>query len=130
MPLAITLPAPILSISPLLAAGVDAPAHRARESAAPAESEPPGGGSYIAGLQAAGLKDLTVEEIVALKIHGVTPEYIRGLSAAGLSNLRVQDYLAASVQGITPEFVQKIRSHGFKDLTLHQLISLKMAGIS
>ena len=88
------------------------------------------GGSYIAGLQAAGLKNLTVEEIIALKIQGVTPEYIRGLSAAGLSNLRVQDYLAARVQGITPEFVQKIRSHGFKDLTLHQLISLKMADIS
>jgi BlaR1 peptidase M56 len=117
VPMAITLPAPILSVSPVhtarLAAANEAPAH-----------------SYIGDLQAAGLKDLTVEEIIALKIQGVTPEYIRGLSAAGLSNLRVQDYLAARVQGITPEFVQKIRSHGFKDLTLRQLISLEMADIS
>jgi beta-lactamase regulating signal transducer with metallopeptidase domain len=116
------------------------------------------GGSYIGGLQAAGLKDLTVDEIIALKIHGVTPEYIRemraagldatsrewvslkiqdvspefvrALAAAGLANLRIGEYLSAKVQGVTPEFVEKIRSHGFKNLTIRQLISLKVAGIS
>jgi len=121
---------------------------------APAEQR----GSYIEGLQSAGLKDLTVDEIIALKIHGVTPDYIRelraagieasspelvslkihqitpdyirGLAAAGLTNLHVHDYLAAKIQGITPEFIQSIRSHGFKDLTLRQLIALKMADIS
>ena len=115
-------------------------------------------GSYIEGLQSAGLKDLTVDEIIALKIHGVTPdyirelhaagieasnpelvalkihevtpEYVRSLAAAGLGNLHVREYLAAKIQGITPEFIQAIRSHGFKDLTLRQLIALKMAGIS
>jgi beta-lactamase regulating signal transducer with metallopeptidase domain len=140
-----------------LAAADPAPAHRAREASAakPASRE---GGSYIDGLHAAGLKDLTVEEIISLKIHEVTPEYIQGLraaglqangpelvslkihevtpeyvrelAAAGLTGLQVHDYLAARVQGITPEFVQKIRSHGFKDITLRQLISLKLADIS
>jgi beta-lactamase regulating signal transducer with metallopeptidase domain len=132
-----------------------APGHRSKESQdAPAEQR----GSYIEGLQSAGLKDLTVDEIIALKIHGVTPdyiremraagieanspelvslkihevtpEYVRGLAAAGLGNLHVRDYLAAKIQGITPEFIQAIRSHGFKDLTLRQLIALKMADIS
>ena len=132
-------------------------AERRRESATEgAPTEPRG--SYIEGLQSAGLKDLTVDEIIALKIHGitpdyirelraagieasnpelvalkihqVTPEYVRGLTAAGLTNLHVRDYLAAKIQGITPEFIQGIRSHGFKDLTLRQLIALKMADIS
>jgi beta-lactamase regulating signal transducer with metallopeptidase domain len=141
-------------------ARLEAPAavgRRAKESVsqdAPAEQR----GSYIEGLQSAGLKDLTVDEIIALKIHGVTPDYIRelraagieasspelvslkihqvtpdyirGLAAAGLTNLHVHDYLAAKVQGITPEFIQAIRSHGFKDLSLRQLIALKMADIS
>jgi beta-lactamase regulating signal transducer with metallopeptidase domain len=132
-------------------------ARRTKESAsqgAQAEQR----GSYIEGLQSAGLKDLTVDEIIALKIHGVTPDYIRelraagieasspelvslkihevtpdyirGLAAAGLTNLHVHDYLAAKVQGITPEFIEAIRSHGFKDLSLRQLIALKMADIS
>jgi beta-lactamase regulating signal transducer with metallopeptidase domain len=131
--------------------------HRTKEAASqdsPTEQH----GSYIEGLQSAGLKDLTVDEIIALKIHGVTPDYIRGLraagieasspelvslkiheitpeyvrslAAAGVSNLHVHEYLAAKIQGITPEFIQGIRSHGFKDLTLRQLIALKMADIS
>ena len=150
--------APLPVAAPRTSPRTSVTAHRGREATPSQASSSSEGGSYIGGLQAAGLKDLTVDEIIALKIHGVTPqyirelraagvdatgtelvslrihevtpEYVRDLSAAGLSNLRVQDYLAASVQGITPEFIQKIRSHGFKDLTLRQLISLKLADIS
>jgi beta-lactamase regulating signal transducer with metallopeptidase domain len=134
-----------------------APSRRSREAVQKAASNEERG-SYIEGLQSAGLKDLTVDQIISLKIHGVTPdyirelraagvegsasdlvalkiheitpEYVRGLAAAGLANLRVHDYLAAKIQGVTPEFIQGIRSHGFKDLTLRQLIALKMADIS
>jgi beta-lactamase regulating signal transducer with metallopeptidase domain len=94
--------------------------------AAPTAEE---GGSYIGGLQSAGLKDLTVEEIISLKIHGVTPDYVREMRAAGLEP-NARDLMALKVQDITPEFVQKIRSQGFKEVTIHQLISLKIAGIS
>jgi beta-lactamase regulating signal transducer with metallopeptidase domain len=104
-----------------------APAAAKAPSAPTADSAE--GGSYIGGLQSAGLKDLTVEEIIALKIHGVTPEYIREMRAAGLE-ANSRELVALKVQGITPEFAQKIRSHGFRDLTIHQLISLKVAGIS
>ena len=147
-----------LSLSVLPAWEAPAPRRRSRESAKEGNSGSNQRGSYIEGLQSAGLKDLTVDEIIALKIHGVTPdyirelraagieasnpefvalkihevtpEYVRGLAAAGLTNLQVRDYLAAKIQGITPEFIQGIRSHGFKDLTLRQLIALKMADIS
>jgi beta-lactamase regulating signal transducer with metallopeptidase domain len=154
--------APVSPVSPVhvprLAALGETPPHRARESSRAESSSSAAGESYIGGLQAAGLKDLTVDRIIKLKIHGVTPEYIRGLrtagveatsdelvslkihdvtpefvrelSEAGLSDLRIQDYLSARVQGITPEFIQKIRSHGFKDLTMRKLISLKIADIS
>jgi len=143
--------------SPVHLARLEAAERRARESVSQNPSSEQRG-SYIESLQSAGLKDLSVDEIIALKIHGVTPdyirelraagiepstpelvalkihevtpEYVRGLAAAGLTNLRVRDYLAAKIQGITPEFIQGIRSHGFKDLTLRQLIALKMADIS
>jgi beta-lactamase regulating signal transducer with metallopeptidase domain len=148
-------PVPAMPVAPWNAHVHLAAAHASVPSKPDTANE---GGSYIDGLQAAGLKDLTVDELISLKIHGVTPDYIRGLraagveatnaelvslkihevtpeyvrelAAAGLGNLRVHEYLAARVQGITPEFVQKIRSHGFKDLTLRQVISLKLADIS
>jgi propanediol dehydratase small subunit len=166
-----SIPAPVLSariarqvsmsrhlhLARLEAADAIAPSHRTREAAqkSPSNEER---GSYIEGLQSAGLKDLTVDQIISMKIHGVTPdyirelraagveagasdlvalkihevtpEYVRGLAAAGLASLRVRDYLAAKIQGVTPEFIQGIRNHGFKDLTLRQLIALKMADIS
>jgi molybdopterin biosynthesis enzyme len=146
-----------LHLARLEAGDAAAPSRRSREAAQKAASNEERG-SYIEGLQSAGLKDLTVDQIISLKIHGVTPdyirelraagvegsasdlvalkiheitpEYVRGLAAAGLANLRVHDYLAAKIQGVTPEFIQGIRSHGFKDLTLRQLIALKMADIS
>ena len=146
-----------IHLARLEAAEAPVPSRRSRDAEQKAASSEERG-SYIEGLQSAGLKDLTVDQIIALKIHGVTPdyirelrgvgveasapdlvalkihevtpEYIRGLTAAGLVNLRVHDYLAAKIQGVTPEFIQGIRSHGFKDLTLHQLIALKMADIS
>jgi beta-lactamase regulating signal transducer with metallopeptidase domain len=165
-----SVPAPVLSariaarvssrhlhLARLEVGDATAPNRRTREAAQRAASNEERG-SYIEGLQSAGLKDLTVDQIIALKIHGVTPdyirelraagveanapdlvalkiheitpEYVRGLTAAGLANLRVHDYLAAKIQGVTPEFIQGIRSHGFKDLTLRQLIALKMADIS
>jgi beta-lactamase regulating signal transducer with metallopeptidase domain len=169
-------PAPLLSVTPVkpiapLAAeaihthmhlarleATDAAGRRSKESVPQNADSTQEGGSYIAGLQSAGLTNLTVDEIITLKIqgvtpefvrqikaagldasnsefvslriHDVTPEYVRALAAAGLANLRVHDYLAAKIQGVTPEFVQAIRGHGFKDLTLRQLIALKMAGIS
>jgi hypothetical protein len=146
-----------IHLARLEAAEAPVPSRRSRDAEQRAASNEERG-SYIEGLQSAGLKDLTVDQIIALKIHGVTPdyirelraagveasapdlvalkihevtpEYIRGLAAAGLAKLRVHDYLAAKIQGVTPEFIQGIRSHGFKDLTLHQLIALKMADIS
>jgi beta-lactamase regulating signal transducer with metallopeptidase domain len=158
-----TLPAMPVALMPrtMQVARLGAPGQQTnhpRESTRTQPASAAAGGSYIDGLQAAGLQDLTVDELIALKIHDVTPDYVRGLraagveatnaelvslkiheitpeyvrdlTAAGLGNLRVHEYLAARVQGITPEFVQKIRSHGFKDLTLRQLISLKLADIS
>jgi hypothetical protein len=146
-----------LHLARLANAGAET-ARQSHESSTPKSVDTTEGGSYIGGLQATGLKDLTVDEIIALKIHQVTPEYIRGLraagleatapelvslkihqvtpefvhelAAAGLTGLRVSEYLAARVQGITPEYVRKISSHGFKDLTIRQLISLKNADIS
>ena len=164
------IPAPVLSVHIARQVSLSRPFHLARleglDAAAPRRTREAAQktasneerGSYIEGLQSAGLKDLTVDQIISLKIHGVTPdyirelraagveatapdlvalkiheitpEYVRGLTAAGLANLRVHDYLAAKIQGVTPEFIQGIRSHGFKDLTLRQLIALKMADIS
>lgn len=84
--------------------------------------------SYIAGLQAAGLKDLTVDQIIALKVQGVTPEYIREMRSAGFDT-SINNLVAMKVQGITPEYLKEIRASGLKPDT-HDLIALKVQGVT
>jgi beta-lactamase regulating signal transducer with metallopeptidase domain len=126
-------------------------------SAPPQKAEEPHTGSYIEGLESAGLTNLSVDELISLKVQGVTPDYIRdiratglkptvrdlismkvqgvtpefirALQSAGLGELRMRDFITAKVQGLTPEFIEKVRNHGFKDLTFRQLIGLKVSGV-
>ena len=114
------------------------------------------GESYIAGLESVGLKNLTADQLIALKVQGVTPQYIRELHAAGLNPdvnslvaLKVQgvdptyvrdirstglkpsvdDFIALRVQGVTPEYVRQIQSQGFKDVSVHDIIGMRVQGV-
>ena len=40
--------------------------------------------SFVQGMKAVGLDELNVDQLVAMKIHGVTPEFVRGMQAQGL----------------------------------------------
>src|SRR6266436_4166391 len=113
--------------------------------------------SYLDAMEAAGFKNLDVDEIIAMKVQGVTPEYVkelratginpdvdeivgmkvqgvtaeyvRTLQSAGFKNLSCDDVIGAKVMGINSEFIEKARKHGFQNLTLDKLISLKHADI-
>ena len=50
--------------------------------AAPAASAAPAG-SYIDAMKAAGYDDLDVDNLVAMRVHGVTPEFVRDMRNAG-----------------------------------------------
>src|SRR6266481_3939002 len=56
------------------------------------------------GLRAAGLPNLTVEEIVSLMNNGVSAEYIRALLETGLSDLTVKQIIRLKSHGVDPLF--------------------------
>jgi hypothetical protein len=68
------------------------------------------------------------DEIIALKVHDITPEYRRAMEAAGYK-LDAEDLIAAKVMDVTPEFIQSVLAHGFKNLSMDQLIQLKNADV-
>jgi len=80
--------------------------------------------SYIDGMKAAGLGDLTVDQLIALKIQDVTPEYVRELHEQGL-HPDANNLIAMRVQGITPEYVRDLRASGLNP-DQDQLIALKV----
>jgi beta-lactamase regulating signal transducer with metallopeptidase domain/uncharacterized protein YnzC (UPF0291/DUF896 family)/sporulation protein YlmC with PRC-barrel domain len=83
--------------------------------------------SYIDAMKSAGLGDLTVDQLVALKTQDVTPQYVRELREQGLrpdANMLV----AMRVQGITSEYIQELHASGLKS-DQNQLIGLKVQGV-
>lgn len=102
------------------------PAHAQSAEQAPAGASS-SSSSYIDGLKAAGLTDLTADQLIALKIQQVTPEYVREIQAQGL-HPDVEKLIAMRVQGISPEYIRELHADGLNP-DLDQLIALKIQGL-
>lgn len=84
--------------------------------------------SYVDGLASAGLKNLSADELVALKVQGVTPAYVRAMHALGLQP-SVDELVGMKVQGVMPEYVRDLRSQGFNP-NIDEIIGFKVQGVS
>ena len=84
--------------------------------------------SYLEGMQAAGLKDLTVDQLIAMKIQGVTPGYVKEIHGLGLEPT-AGEFVGMRVQGVTPEYIREMRGV-WPNLSVHQLIGMKVQGAS
>jgi beta-lactamase regulating signal transducer with metallopeptidase domain len=106
--------------------GAGSPTNAKPSPAHPQSGEPTTASSYVDAMKAAGLKDLTVDQLVALKIQDVTPEYVREMREQGL-NPDAETLVAMRVQDITPEYVRGLRASGLNP-DQNQLIALKVQG--
>lgn len=84
--------------------------------------------SYMDAMAAAGIKITDVDELIALKIQGVTPEYIKGMHDLGLQP-NTEELIGMKVQGITPEYVREMRKFD-SNVGVDELIGMKVQGIT
>jgi beta-lactamase regulating signal transducer with metallopeptidase domain len=96
---------------------------------APQATPQPSAQSYIDGMKSAGLGDLTVDQLIALKIQGVTPEYVKQMHDMGL-HPDADELIGMKVQGITPDYVREMRSATGQLLDVDSLIALKVQGVT
>jgi len=82
-----------------------APAPAPAPQARPASTK---SGGYLAGLSDAGYTDISVEDVIMLREHGVDPPYIKAMLAAGLGRLDVEQLVRLHDHGVRPEFVSAI----------------------
>jgi hypothetical protein len=76
----------------------------------------------------AGLNAST-NQLVELRIHGVTPDYIRETQRAGYRNFRAKDYVDIKIHGVPSEFLRELREAGY-DLSAQQVIELRIHGVN
>jgi len=106
--------------APLLA-GVSAPPQLATQQVASSTAKQ----SYIDSLKEAGLTDLSVDELIGLKVQGVTAEYVKSMKGLGLK-IDVENLIGMKVQGITPEYVKEMREIFGQQLDSDALIGMKV----
>lgn len=98
------------------------PARRAESTNAPHKD-------FIGGLAAAGYQNLSVDQLITFKIHGVTPEFVREMETVGLRHPTPDELVTMRIHDVSPEFVNQLKAAGFSGLSIDQLVSFKIHGV-
>jgi beta-lactamase regulating signal transducer with metallopeptidase domain len=85
---------------------------------------------YARGIAQAGLGTPTLRELISLKSVGVTPEYIASLKGTALAPASLHDVVAVKSMGITPEYARSLESLGLGTPTMHDVVSMKSVGVT
>ena len=84
--------------------------------------------SYLDAMEAAGVKFVDVDELIAMKIQGVTPEYIKAIHDLGLQP-NSEEIIGMKIQGVTPEYIRDMRTVA-QNPSVDELIGMKVQGVT
>jgi hypothetical protein len=68
------------------------------------------------------------QDLIALRIHGVTLDYIRAARQAGYQNFTAEDYTQLRIHGVETEFLRELKAAGY-DLRAADIAQLRIHGI-
>ena len=87
--------------------------------------------AFLRGLDAAGYRTGSHEQLVAFLIHGVTPDYVRELTGLGgqFSQIAADQFVAMRIHGVTPAFARAMTGLGDRDLGPQDLVNLRIHGV-
>jgi beta-lactamase regulating signal transducer with metallopeptidase domain len=84
--------------------------------------------SYIDAMKAEGFDNLSADDLISMKVQGITPEYIHEIRAEGLKP-SADELVGMKVQGISPEYIHEVRAMNLK-MDVDSLIGMKVQGIT
>lgn len=84
--------------------------------------------AYIDGVRRAGLANLTASDVVDLRIHGVSTDFLQDLKDAGY-NISAQQAVDLRIHGVDSDFVRKLRNYGLRPAAA-ELTQLRIHGVT
>jgi beta-lactamase regulating signal transducer with metallopeptidase domain len=85
---------------------------------------------YIQQMRALDLGDISMDQIVAMRVQGVTPQYIRELRDAGVNVKESGAVVAMRVQGVSGDYVRGMRDAGIDVTRTESLVAMRVQGVS
>jgi beta-lactamase regulating signal transducer with metallopeptidase domain len=83
---------------------------------------------FIGEVRAAFGRPVAVRELVQMRIHGTTPEFVRGLQELFDDDISVQDVTNMRIQGATLEYIRVMRDQFGDDITPRDITSMRIQG--
>lgn len=85
---------------------------------------------FVREMTATLTKKLTADVVVAMKIHGVSSAYAEQFKAMGLNGLDADRLIAFAIHGVTPKFINELKSAGVGNLDPDSLIAFRIHGVT
>lgn len=126
-PLYVAMP-PSVGSEPAPRSNQSAPAEKSTVTQQREQETSSSSGSYIDRMKAQGLDNLTADQLIALKIQGVTPEYVKEVKALGL-HPSIDELISMRVQGVDPHYIADMRATGL-NASLEQIIAMRVQGVT
>lgn len=109
----------------VLAQASPAPARELPRPAAPVNPH----GSFLAALVGAGYGNLSVDEIISLKDHGITAEFLAGISRSGWERMTAREMIDLHDHGVSPDMLRAVRDAGFTHVEIREVIDACQRGV-
>lgn len=100
------------------------------QSEAPAQETSASSQDFISEMSAAGLTNLKIDELIALKIHGVTSQYVREMTAALTKKLTGDEIVAMKIHGVSSAYAGQFKAMGMNGLDAEQLVAFAIHGVT
>lgn len=110
---------------------IDSPGNSSTEATPPIEPQAPrGSGSFIEEMAGLGYTNLSVDDLIDLKNHGVTPQLVRDLKERGYEKLSIRQLTRLASMGVTGQFIRELKAAGIEQLPIESLIRLQSHGVN
>lgn len=85
---------------------------------------------YANELQGMGFKNMDLDDVMSFKIHEINPAYIKQVYAMGFPRLSPDDIMSFKIHEVTPEYLESLKKAGLTDLSADDVLSMKIQGVS
>ncbi|HEY3055967.1 MAG TPA: M56 family metallopeptidase [Thermoanaerobaculia bacterium] len=73
---------------------------------------------------------LSIDDLIALRVSGVTPEYTSEMRAVFGDSLRIRDIASMKMQGVSADYVRQMRNLFGEKLSARDIVSLRVQGLT